>query len=432
MANENVVTRKQYLDKEGLKTVFEIICDNHYSKDEIDGLLENLGFEGGKSIGDILKDYLKSADAEETYEKKGTAYSKAEADGKYLTKEDAEKTYLKEHQSLEDYAKKTEVTKEIGEAVADMATMSWVTEQEYLTEADLDGYATQSWVQDQEYLTEDDLLDYAKSEDVTKEIGTAVNDMATKTWVNGEGFLKEHQSLDEYAKSAEVTEEIGEAINGLNISQYETITGAAGKYQPKGEYLTEHQSLENYYNKGEVDQKVSDAVADKTTKTYVDGELAKKADATTLDNYALKTAAVGSIEYNSASKKIEFKAVDGTTTIKDLDATPFIKDGMVNEVKIANGTGDNNGKQVLLITFNTDATGKENIEIPLVDIFDPSNYMSKSEVEAELGKKLDKTTYETDKATFETKENAESTYLKIADSISISEIESLYQEAISK
>lgn len=128
-------------------------------------------------------------------------------------------------------------------------------------------------------------------------------------------------------------------------------------------------------------------------------------------------------KYNSESKKIEF--YHDTTKVAELDATPFIKDGMVNEVKIAAGTGDNNGKQVILITFNTDA-GKENIEIPLEGIFNPSNYYTKNEVDTELGKKadaskvseletevgkkLDASTYNTDKATFETKENAAATY----------------------
>lgn len=128
-------------------------------------------------------------------------------------------------------------------------------------------------------------------------------------------------------------------------------------------------------------------------------------------------------KYNSETKKIEF--YHDSTKVAELDATPFIKDGMVNEVKIAAGTGDNNGKQVLLVTFNTDS-GKDNIEIPLEGIFNPANYMTKAEVTAELekkadaseveeletkvGKKLDASTYNTDKATFETKENAAATY----------------------
>lgn len=128
-------------------------------------------------------------------------------------------------------------------------------------------------------------------------------------------------------------------------------------------------------------------------------------------------------KYNSESKKIEF--YHDSTKVAELDATPFIKDGMVNKVEITTGTGDNVGKQVLKVSFNTDA-GVEPFEIPLEGIFNPTNYMTKAEVEAELakkadaskvteletevGKKLDTSTYNTDKATFETKENAAATY----------------------
>ena len=48
-----------------------------------------------------------------------------------------------------------------------------------------------------------------------------------------------------------------------------------------------------------------------------------------------------------------------------LDATAFIKDGMVSNVEISN--------ENLVVSFNTDA-GKQPISIPLTDIFNPNNY----------------------------------------------------------
>ena len=82
------------------------------------------------------------------------------------------------------------------------------------------------------------------------------------------------------------------------------------------------------------------------------------------------------VVYDSTSKKIIFK--NGTTTKKEIDATDFIKDGMVNTVSISTpSTGTNAGKSCLVITFNTDA-GKSDIEIPLVNIFNPSNYYDKT------------------------------------------------------
>lgn len=100
--------------------------------------------------------------------------------------------------------------------------------------------------------------------------------------------------------------------------------------------------------------------------------------------------------YNSESKKIEF--YHDTTKVAELDATAFIKDGMVNTVSIADGKtdGDNNGKKVLLITFNTDS-GKEDIEIPLEGIFDASNYYNKTDADNTF---LKKTTYESEKVEF--------------------------------
>lgn len=92
--------------------------------------------------------------------------------------------------------------------------------------------------------------------------------------------------------------------------------------------------------------------------------------------------------YNSETKKIEF--YHDSTKVAELDSTPFIKDGMVNTVAIADGKagGANAGKKVLLITFNTDS-GKEDIEVSLDGIFDASNYYTKSQVDTELNKKLD-------------------------------------------
>jgi hypothetical protein len=50
-------------------------------------------------------------------------------------------------------------------------------------------------------------------------------------------------------------------------------------------------------------------------------------------------------DYNSQDKTIELK--NGDTVLASIDATDFIKDGMVSEVKIENGN--------LVITFNSDS-----------------------------------------------------------------------------
>ena len=72
-------------------------------------------------------------------------------------------------------------------------------------------------------------------------------------------------------------------------------------------------------------------------------------------------------EYDTQTKHINF--LHGQTVKAYIDATAFIKDGMVDSVAISAGN--------LVITFNTDA-GKEPITIPLTDIFNPANYYDKT------------------------------------------------------
>lgn len=73
------------------------------------------------------------------------------------------------------------------------------------------------------------------------------------------------------------------------------------------------------------------------------------------------------VRYDSNSKEIIFR--NGLDVIATIDATNFIKDGMVSNVEISEGN--------LVITFNTDA-GQEPISIALTDIFNPANYYDKT------------------------------------------------------
>ena len=88
------------------------------------------------------------------------------------------------------------------------------------------------------------------------------------------------------------------------------------------------------------------------------------------------------VEYDSNTKRINFK--HGSTVKDYIDATDFIKDGMVDEVKISTPTaGTNSGVTCLVVTFNTDA-GKEDIEIPLSQIFNANNYYTKTEADGKF------------------------------------------------
>lgn len=86
---------------------------------------------------------------------------------------------------------------------------------------------------------------------------------------------------------------------------------------------------------------------------------------------ALSAYATGA-EYDSASKRIYLKHGSDRLTGAYVDATAFIKDGMVDNVTINSG--------YLVITFNTDS-GKEPISLAITDIFNASNYYTKAEID---------------------------------------------------
>ena len=88
-------------------------------------------------------------------------------------------------------------------------------------------------------------------------------------------------------------------------------------------------------------------------------------------DYPDPEACGSSINYDSQTKKIELKNAEGET-ISEIDATAFVKDGMLDSVTVADG--------YMNFIFNTDA-GKSEISIPLTDFFDPSLYYTKDEVD---------------------------------------------------
>lgn len=80
--------------------------------------------------------------------------------------------------------------------------------------------------------------------------------------------------------------------------------------------------------------------------------------------------------YNTSTHRINF--YHGQNVVAYIDASPFIVDGMVDDVRIENG--------YLVVDFNT-ASGKQDISIPLTDIFNPNNYYTKGETDSHLTQK---------------------------------------------
>lgn len=121
--------------------------------------------------------------------------------------------------------------------------------------------------------------------------------------------------------------------------------------------------LSNYYTKSEADKIHSDA-EEATTKAIAEAlEEAKKYadDNDTNDNTTYTISYESKVEGEGGHPaRIVLTPSEGNAQY--VDATPFIKDGMINTIVI-----DENDN--LVITFNTDA-GKDEISIPLTDFID--------------------------------------------------------------
>ena len=91
-----------------------------------------------------------------------------------------------------------------------------------------------------------------------------------------------------------------------------------------------------------------------------------------------KAEAVANVSYDESGKTIDFYNKNGEK-IDSIDATDFIKDGMIDSVTLET-TGDTT---YLVIVWNTDA-GKQTTKIDLGDLFDADNYYTKAETDAAI------------------------------------------------
>ena len=207
----------------------------------------------------------------------------------------------------------------------------------------LDGYATTGYVQSATSALaesfEEVISGKADSSAVTQEISAAVSGKAD---------------------TSAVTEAIDAAVSGkADASDVETLSGT----------VTGH-TADTTIHVTSSDKEVWNAKADISDIPSVSG-------------YA------DSVKYNSTTKYVEFyHGTTAGTKVFEYDASPFLIDGMVQNVEIKDVTISGESVTCLVISFNTDA-GKQDINIPLTDIFDPNNYYTKSEVNASLSGKAD-------------------------------------------
>ena len=177
--------------------------------------------------------------------------------------------------------------------------------------------------------------------------------------------------------------------SGVTISEVEAMINAAIADKANksdvealsGQVEANTESIQNTYTKGQTDAAINAATSGKVDNSVYTAYTASTAEeisgkASTGDIATL----FGGVAYDSNSKRINFyHGSTGGTVLAYIDATDFIKDGMVDNVEIKTISGTT----YLAITFNSDA-GKEEIDVPLTDIFDPNNYYNKNATDAAI------------------------------------------------
>ena len=373
---------------------------DYYTSAETDTQIENaIANESGRceqtyaKIEDIpdVSDFITSGDAQEQINQS--------LDG-YATEQWVENQhYLTEHQSLSAYSTTEQMNTAISAATDDMATKTWVGEQGYLTEhQSLSAYSTTEQVEgmlaNESARTEDT---YAKKSDVpdldnyytSAETNTAIENAVAAESARCESTyakIEDIPDVSDFITSGDVETQITDK-NYVTSAQVETqITGK--NYITSADVKTQVEEY-NYVNSGQVKSQiegynyitasdlpdVSDFITSADAKTQIDEAIAiesARCESTYLKEHQSLAGLFDDVEYVSSAKTIVF--YDKTDTeVGSIDATDFIKDGMVDNVYISANT--------LYIVFNTDS-GKETIEIDLTQVFDANNYYTKQDIDS--------------------------------------------------
>lgn len=220
-----------------------------------------------------------------------------------------------------------------------------------------------------------------KDELNSKADASAITDMATQTWVQNQGYLTEVPS--NYVTDSELTE------------------GLAGK-QDKGDYALKS-DLNTLATKEELATKADTSALSSKQDTLVSGTNIKTINGDSILGSGNLVIQSGTSNWDDIQGKPQFAEVATSGNYNDLTNKPTIPDvsGLATKQEIA----DMETKSNAAATYATKG------EIPSLEGYLTETKASETYATKQaLGNKLDTATYNSEKAAFETKENAAATY----------------------
>ena len=220
-----------------------------------------------------------------------------------------------------------------------------------------------------------------KDELNSKADASAITDMATQTWVQNQGYLTEVPS--NYVTDSELTE------------------GLAGK-QNKGDYALKS-DLNTLATKEELATKADTSALSSKQDTLVSGTNIKTINGDSILGSGNLVIQSGTSNWDDIQGKPQFAEVATSGNYNDLTNKPTIPDvsGLATKEEIAD----------METKSNAAATYATKSEIPSLEGYLTETVASETYATKQaLGNKLDTATYNSEKAGFETKENAAATY----------------------
>ena len=233
----------------------------------------------------------------------------------------------------------------------------------------------------EEYAQVDDLNDFIMVDELPDYLADYQEKLVSGTnikTVNGQSLLGEGNIVIEGGGGgSSITIDSALSSTSENAVQNKVVKGALDLKADK----TEIPDMAGYPTTNQMNTAINSAVAGKADANSVPTKTSQLTnDSGFLTSHQSLDGLFDSVEYDSSAKRINFK--DKTNTVVGyVDAAPFVKDGMVENVEI---DGNNN----LVITFNTEA-GKQSISVSLDSIFNADNYYTKSQVDNDFAKKTD-------------------------------------------